>query len=62
MAGSMSPGEFDSFVRDTVNFLEFISEPVRSTRRALGVWVLIFLSIFLVIASLLKKQIWKDVT
>jgi ubiquinol-cytochrome c reductase cytochrome c1 subunit len=60
--GSMSPGEFDSFVRDTVNFLEFISEPVRSTRRRLGVWVLIFLSIFLVVASLLKKQIWKDVT
>jgi len=60
-SGSMSPGEFDSFVRDTVNFLEFISEPVRSTRRALGVWVLIFLSFFLVVASLLKKQIWKDV-
>ena len=59
--GSMSPGEFDSFVRDTVNFLEFISEPVRSTRRALGVWVLIFLSIFLIVSSLLKKQIWKDV-
>ncbi len=62
MAGSMSAEEFDSFVRDTVNFLEFISEPVRSTRRALGVWVLIFLSIFLVVASLLKKQVWKDVT
>jgi ubiquinol-cytochrome c reductase cytochrome c1 subunit len=62
LAGSMSPEEFDSFVRDTVNFLEFISEPVRSTRRALGVWVLIFLSFFLVIASLLKKQIWKDIT
>jgi ubiquinol-cytochrome c reductase cytochrome c1 subunit len=62
IAGSMSAEEFDSFVRDTVNFLEFISEPERSTRRALGVWVLIFLSIFLVIASLLKKQVWKDVT
>ena len=61
MSGSMSPGEFDSFVRDTVNFLEYISEPVRSTRRTLGVWVLIFLSIFLIVASLLKKQIWKDV-
>jgi ubiquinol-cytochrome c reductase cytochrome c1 subunit len=61
-SGSMAAEEFDSFVRDTVNFLEFISEPVRSTRRALGVWVLIFLSIFLVVASLLKKQIWKDIT
>lgn len=59
--GSMSAEEFDSFVRDTVNFLEFISEPVRSTRRALGVWVLGFLAIFLVLASLLKKQVWKDV-
>lgn len=59
--GSMSAEEFDSFVRDTVNFLEFISEPVRSTRRALGAWVLGFLAIFLIFASLLKKQIWKDV-
>ena len=59
--GSMSADEFDSFVRDTVNFLEFISEPVRSTRRALGAWVLGFLAIFLIFASLLKKQVWKDV-
>jgi len=61
-SGSMSPGEFDSFVRDTVNFLEYISEPVSSTRRAMGVWVLIFLAFFWVIASMLKKEIWKDVS
>jgi ubiquinol-cytochrome c reductase cytochrome c1 subunit len=60
--GSMSPEEFDSFVRDTVNFLEYISEPVRSKRRILGFWVLAYLAIFWVFASLLKKQVWKDVT
>jgi ubiquinol-cytochrome c reductase cytochrome c1 subunit len=60
--GSMSAEEFDSFVRDTVNFLEYISEPVRSTRRTLGFWVLGFLAVFWVFASLLKKQIWKDVS
>jgi ubiquinol-cytochrome c reductase cytochrome c1 subunit len=60
--GSMSPGEFDNFVRDTVNFLEYISEPVSSKRRELGVWVLLFLGLFWIIASMLKKQIWKDVT
>ncbi len=60
-SGSMSADEFDSFVRDTVNFLEFISEPVRSTRRELGAWVLAFLAVFLIFASLLKKEIWKDV-
>jgi ubiquinol-cytochrome c reductase cytochrome c1 subunit len=58
----MSAEEFDEFVRDTVNFLEYIGEPVRSTRRVLGVWVLMFLIVFLIIASMLKKQVWKDVT
>ena len=62
LPGSMAAEEFDEFVRDTVNFLEYISEPVRSTRRNLGAWVLIFLAFFGVIASMLKKQIWKDVT
>jgi ubiquinol-cytochrome c reductase cytochrome c1 subunit len=59
--GSLSAEEYDAFVRDTVNFLEYISEPVRSTRRVLGVWVLLFLTFFLIIAIMLKKQIWKDV-
>jgi ubiquinol-cytochrome c reductase cytochrome c1 subunit len=60
--GTLSPEEYDEFVRDTVNFLEYISEPMRGTRRILGVWVLIFLAFFLIIASMLKKQIWKDVS
>ncbi len=60
--GSMPADEFDKFVRDTANFMEYISEPIRSTRRVLGVWVLIFLTFFWIIASMLKKQIWKDVT
>lgn len=60
--GTMSAEEFDEFVRDTANFLQYIGEPVRSTRRVLGVWVLMFLIVFLIIASMLKKQIWKDVT
>jgi ubiquinol-cytochrome c reductase cytochrome c1 subunit len=60
--GSMSDDEFSGFARDTANFLEYISEPIRSTRRVLGVWVMMFLIVFLIIASMLKKQIWKDVT
>jgi len=61
-SGTMSEEEFDEFVRDTTNFLEYISEPIRSTRRVLGVWVMMFLIVFWIIASMLKKQIWKDVT
>jgi ubiquinol-cytochrome c reductase cytochrome c1 subunit len=42
--------------------MEYIAEPERSARRKLGVWVLMFLTVFLVISSMLKKQIWKDVS
>ena len=59
--GLLSTEEYDEFVRDTVNFLAYIAEPIRSERRKLGVWVLMFLIVFWVIASMLKKQIWKDV-
>jgi len=62
IAGSMNDEAFDEFVRDTVNFLEYISEPIRSTRRVLGTWVLMFLIFFYIVASMLKKQIWKDVS
>jgi ubiquinol-cytochrome c reductase cytochrome c1 subunit len=60
-AGTMDAEQYDDFVRDTVNFLAYISEPIRSDRRTLGVWVLMYLVFFFVIALMLKKQIWKDV-
>ena len=60
-AGSLDEEDYDDFVRDTVNFLAYIAEPIRSERRKLGVWVLMYLIVFLVIAAMLKKQIWKDV-
>ena len=60
-AGSMDAEQFDQFVRDTVNFLDYIAEPIRSDRRKLGVWVIMFLIFFFVLAVQLKKAIWKDV-
>ena len=60
-AGSMDAEEYDDFVRDTVNFLAYIAEPIRSDRRKLGVWVIMFLIFFFILSTQLKKQIWKDV-
>ncbi len=62
MAGSMSTEEFDEFARDTANFIEYMAEPIRSKRRALGIWALAFPMFFWIISSMLKKEIWKDVT
>ena len=59
--GELDSEDYDLFVRDTTNFLAYIAEPVRGQRMVLGKWVLIYLVVFLIIARMLKKQIWKDV-
>lgn len=59
--GKLTPEEYDQFVRDTVNFLAYIGEPMQLQRRELGFYVLAFLGIFLLLAYFLKKEYWKDV-
>ncbi len=60
-AGSQSPAEYDQTVRDLVNFLAYMAEPVKQERQQLGIKVLLFLAVFFVIAYLLKKEYWKDI-
>lgn len=59
--GELDAQQFDVFVRDTVNFLDYIGEPVKAKRESLGVWVILFLLVFWLVAWLLKKEYWKDV-
>jgi ubiquinol-cytochrome c reductase cytochrome c1 subunit len=59
--GLRTPQEFDRDIRDLVNFLDYMGEPAKHDRRALGVKVLMFLFVFLVLAYLLKREYWKDV-
>ncbi len=59
--GKLAPEEFDGFVRDTVNFLDYIAEPVQLKRQSLGYRVIAFLLFFTLLAYLLKKEYWKDV-
>lgn len=59
--GSMTPEQFDGFVRDTVNFLDYVGDPSQAQRRHLGVWVTLFLLVFTALAWMLKKEYWKDV-
>jgi ubiquinol-cytochrome c reductase cytochrome c1 subunit len=59
--GKLTPEEYDAFVRDTVNFLEYIAEPAQLKRRALGFPVIAFLIFFTLLAWALKKEYWKDV-
>jgi len=59
--GKMSPEEYDQFARDLVNFLDWAGTPEQLDRQRLGIWVIIFLFVFLIFAYLLKVEIWKDV-
>jgi len=59
--GSMSPAKYDQAMMDLVNFLAYASEPAKLVRKGVGVWVILFLLVFLVPAYLMKKEYWKDV-
>lgn len=59
--GSMNAAEFDRSIRDLTNFLVYMGEPAKLDRYRLGLYVLIFLAVFLIVAYLLKKEYWKDV-
>lgn len=61
-SGALTETEYDRVVRDIVNFLDYIGEPMQRERVALGLRVIGFLLVFLLLAFLLKKEIWKDVT
>ena len=61
VTGSVTPEQYDEFVRDTVNFLQYVGDPTQLERQGLGLWVVLFLLMFTGIAYLLKKEYWKDV-
>ena len=57
----MSAAEFDQVARDLSTYLVYIAEPNKLERQQMGLWVILFLSIFTVIAYMTKKEWWKDV-
>jgi ubiquinol-cytochrome c reductase cytochrome c1 subunit len=59
--GAMKPEEYDQFVRDITNFLDYAAEPIKATRQSMGIFVMLFLLVFFVFTYLLKKEYWKDV-
>ncbi|WP_407951162.1 cytochrome c1 [Permianibacter fluminis] len=59
--GKLNAEEYDNTVRDLVNFLNYVGEPIKAERRFVGVFVVLFLLFFFGVAYLLKKEYWKDV-
>jgi len=59
--GNLSKEAYDQVVRDLTNFLTYTGEPMKSERQRLGIYVLLFLGVFFVLAYALKKEYWKDI-
>ena len=59
--GLQSPEEYEETVRDLVTFMEYLGEPAKVKRKNVGVWVLLFLALFALIAYALKVEYWRDV-
>ncbi len=59
--GLQSPEEYEGTVRDLVTFMVYLAEPAQVKRKDVGVWVLLFLAFFAMVAYLLKAEYWRDV-
>jgi ubiquinol-cytochrome c reductase cytochrome c1 subunit len=59
--GTQSVTEYDTTVRDLVNFLVYASEPAAMSRKTLGIWVLFVLGVLFIFTYLLKREFWRDV-
>ena len=59
--GSLSKGDYDVAVADLVAYLQWMGEPGQNERVRLGVWVLLFLALFTVIAWRMNAAFWKSI-
>ena len=59
--GTQTPEEYDQTIKDMVNYLVYMSEPIRLERKKIGVWVMLYLIFFAAVAYMLKKEYWRDI-
>lgn len=59
--GTLTPVQYEHAVGDLVNYLQWMGEPAQKTRVRVGVWVLMFIGLFILIAWRLNAAYWKDV-
>jgi ubiquinol-cytochrome c reductase cytochrome c1 subunit len=59
--GKMTPLQYDQNIGDLVGYLQWMAEPGQNTRVRIGVWVMLFLVGFMIIAWRLNTAYWKDI-
>ena len=59
--GTLNQADFDGATADLVAYMQWMAEPAQGTRKRLGVWVLLFMSVFALLAWRLSASFWKEV-
>ncbi len=59
--GTMTPLEYQGWVADLVNYLDYMAEPNKNNRISLGIMVLIYFGVLFAFAYALKRNYWKEV-
>ena len=59
--GTQTVEEYEVTVRDLAAFLQYVGEPTVLQRKSIGVWVILFLTLFTFLAYLLKVEYWRDI-
>ena len=59
--GKLDRADYEAFVADIVNYMDYMSEPTQNERVRLGIVVLMFLVVLLGLAYWTKVEFWKDV-
>ena len=58
--GTLTPVQYQLWVADLVNYLDYMAEPDKNKRISLGIMVLIYLGVLFAFAYALKRSYWKD--
>ena len=58
--GKLTQVQYEMWVADLVNYMEFMAEPYKNRSIKLGLIVLLYLGVLFVLAYALKRSIWKD--
>ena len=59
--GTLNQAQFDEATADLVAYMEWMAEPAQGLRKQLGVWVLLFMTCFALLAWRLSASYWKEV-
>ena len=59
--GAMTRVQYEQFVADLVNYLDYMAEPSKNKRISLGIVVLLYLAVLFTFVYWLKRIYWKDV-